>query len=67
MKFKKNKYVAYNSQGRHIGHVDFCADYQMEVRRENVISITLRQVKQLDINLLFCLYFPPPSHLIYGK
>jgi hypothetical protein len=37
------KSVAYSSQGSHIGQLDFCNDWQMAVRRDYVINITLRQ------------------------
>ena len=40
---KKIKSVAYSSEGNHTGQLDFC-DWQIAVRRDNVISITLRQV-----------------------
>ena len=41
----KFKYVTYSSQGSHIGQLDFCNWLEeMAVRRDNVISITLRQV-----------------------
>ena len=41
----KIKSVAYSSQGSHTGQLDFCNWlWQMPVRRDNVISITLRQV-----------------------
>ena len=38
------KSVAYSSQESHIGQLDFATDWQMALRRDNVISITLRQV-----------------------
>ena len=37
------KSVAYTSQGSHTGQQDF--DWKMAVRRDNVISITLRQIE----------------------
>ena len=39
------KYVAYSSQGNHTGQLDIHnTDWQMAVRRDNLISITLRQI-----------------------
>ena len=35
--------VAYSSQGSHTGQLDFC-NWKVAVRRDNVISITLRHV-----------------------
>ena len=40
---KKIKYVAYSSQETDTGQLDSC-NWQMAVRRDDVISITLRQV-----------------------
>ena len=40
----KTKSVAYSSQGSHIGQLDFCNWLADAARRDNVISITLRQV-----------------------
>ena len=42
MEKKKNKSVAYSSQGSHTGQLDF--RNWLAVRRDNVISVTLRQV-----------------------
>ena len=36
--------MAYTSQGSHTGQLDFATDWQMAAQRDNVISITLRQV-----------------------
>ena len=41
---KKIKSVAYSSQGSLTGQVTSATDWQMAVRRDNVISITLCQV-----------------------
>ena len=41
---KKIKSMAYSSRGSHTGHLDSATDWQMAVRRDNVISITVRQV-----------------------
>ena len=38
------KYVAYSSQGSYTGQLDFATDWQILVRRDCLISITLRQV-----------------------
>ena len=38
------KSAAYSSQGSYAGELDSAIDWQMAVRRNNVISITLRQV-----------------------
>ena len=43
IELKKKKIVAYSSQGSHTGQL-LQTDWQMAVRRENVIRITLRQV-----------------------
>ena len=40
----KIKSVAYSSQGSHTGQLDFCNWLADGKRRDNVISITLRQV-----------------------
>ena len=40
----KIKSVAYSSQGSHTSQLDFCNWLADAVRRDNVISITLRQV-----------------------
>ena len=39
---KKIKPVAYSSQGSHTGELDFCN--WLAVQRDNVITITLREV-----------------------
>ena len=41
------KSVAYSSQGSHTGQLYFC-NCQMAERRDNVISITLRQLNNVD-------------------
>ena len=41
--FKQIKCVAYNSQGNHTDQLHCATDWQMAVRRGNVIRIILRQ------------------------
>ena len=36
--------MAYSSQGNHTAQLDSATDWQIAVRRDNVISITLHQV-----------------------
>ena len=42
--WNKNKSLIFMSQWSHTGKLDFRTDWQMAVRRDNVISITLREV-----------------------
>jgi hypothetical protein len=45
---KQLKSVAYSSQGSHVGQLISATDWQMAARRENVVSITLRQVQYIN-------------------
>ena len=51
----KIKSVAYSSQGSHTGQLDSATDWQMAVRLDNVISITLRQALTWYCIVLYCI------------